>query len=189
MRAINDYYTPNIMALFSSKILITSDTDLRHYLKKHKKAFRLTQNGNLILAIDQLSSIPKPTLLNRKTGIIINTLRSDDDIAFGHWVLLLISKNRKCLFIDSLASTFHSDKHLQSMIIAFCAKHTLKLFIWRVKSQTEKSQSCGFQILFFLHFFSKYNIEKFCKLKQLLKSFSVKQAELYILQRAYTLCA
>ena len=178
-----------MMALFSSKLLITSDADLRYYLKKNKKPYNLTQNGGLIFALDQLHSVSKEALLNKKTGIIVNTLQGNAEASFGHWVLLLINKAKQCLFVDSLATTFQTNRNLKNTVIAFCTKHNLELFIWRVKSQTERSQSCGFQIIFFLDFFSKYNMAMFCKLRRLLKSFSLKQAELYILRKAYALCS
>lgn len=177
------------MALFSSKLLITSDADLRYYLRKNKRAYSLTQDGRLIFALDQLNSLSKGTLLNKKTGIIVNTLQGNAEASFGHWVLLLVTKSRQCLFVDSLATSFQTDKNLKNTVITFCSKHNLRLFIWRVKSQTERSQSCGFQIIFFLDFFSKYNMAMFCKLRKLLKSFSLKQVELYILRKAYALCS
>ena len=170
------------MALFSSKLLITSDNDLKYYLKKHKKTYRLIQNGDLILSLDQLSSVSKP---KGKTGVIINTLHGNNT---GHWVLLAIDQRKRCLFVDSLASTFHTNKDLQNEVISFCDKHNLNLIVWNVQSQSEESQSCGFQIMFFLHFFSKYGLAKLLNLRKLLKHFSVKQAEQYILQRAYILC-
>ena len=52
------------MALFSSKLLITSDSDLKYYLKKHKKTYGLIQNGDLILSLNQLASMPKPKKKN-----------------------------------------------------------------------------------------------------------------------------
>ena len=177
------------MSLFSSKHLITSDKDLTYYLKKHKNISKLTHNATFIIPYDHLKNISITHIAKKKVGIIINTQHSESNNPSGHWALLVINRLKQCLFIDSLASTFQNNKNIQNELISFCKKHKLKLLIWDVKTQNTYSQSCGFQILFYLDFFSKHNIAKFVNLKRLLKQYSLLQAEHYILKKAYALCS
>lgn len=177
------------MALFSSALLVTSDDDLKYYLKPLKKHYKLINSGEFIMNYNLVLEIPlKEMHSKKKKGIILNTLSSDSNIEKGHWVLLLIDPYKNCLLIDSLASTYRNNDNFRKVVNLFCYKHGLKLLLWNVKTQNSNSQSCGFQIIFFLDFFLRKNILGFKHLEFFFKKYTLFYIEKYILSKVYKLC-
>lgn len=175
--------------LFSSKALITSDEDLKFYLRRMpNNCNTLVNKGQYILHFDRLNTIPMQDIKNKKIAIILNTNHSKESPnTTGHWVTILINKERKCLFIDSLKKGSLNSKIIESVKI-FCNIHNLHFTNWKIRTQRQQSQACGFIILFFINCFAKYNMFGFTNLKKLFTHYSINERERYILKKAYKLC-
>lgn len=178
--------------LFTSDLLLTSNTDLLFYLKKHNYLYKLTENGKNIINYDKLDTTSTNFSKNGKYAIIINTLHSTTPPeTVGHWAVLLleISKNsRDCMLVDSLANSFKQNNPLSHKITQFCNVHKLNLHLWKTRTQKKNSTNCGFQIVFFLHRFSKYGLKGIYRLQKMLHQYSLFTREYYILKQAYKLC-
>ena len=178
--------------LFTSKLLLTSNTDLLFYLKKHQHLYKLIKNGKYILNYDKLDTLQKHFSKNGKYAIIINTLHSSSPPdTTGHWANLLLEINhhsRICMFVDSLANGFKQHKDLASKLSSFCEVHKLDLHLWKTRTQKSKSSNCGFQIVFFLFHFCKHGIKGMYSLQSMLQQYSLHTKEYYVLKRAYKIC-
>lgn len=178
--------------LFTSDLLLTSNTDLLFYLKKHRYLYKLVGNGNNIINYDKLNKISYNFSSNGRHAIVINTLHSTaPPETIGHWAVLLvqISKSgRYCMLVDSLANSFKQNNPLSHKITQFCNVHKLDLHLWKARTQKKNSSNCGFQIIFFLHHFSKNGLKGMHRLQLMLQQYSLFTREYYILKRAYKLC-
>ena len=178
--------------LFTSRLLLTSDSDLRFYLNKHPSLYKQIDNGKNIINYDELETLQTSFSNTGKYAIVLNTLHSASHSKLvGHWVILLleITKNtRNCMYIDSLVTSYKSHIHLTDIISRFCAKHKLKLHLWKTRSQRKNTNNCGFQILFYLHHFSNYGLKGMYRLQTMLQQYSLPTKEYYILKKAYKLC-
>ena len=179
------------MALFTSDILVTSDLDLTRYLRKYSKAYNLIEKGKFIVNYDKLLSLSTMYKKKRKYAIVVNTLHSSQKGMTGHWSVLLVEKvstSGKCVYIDSLVSSYKSNSGLRNVINKFCNMNELYLDVWNVKTQRLNSNYCGFEIIFFVWYFTQYGLKGIYKLKAMLKKYSLTEIENYILKRAYKLC-
>ena len=183
------------MTLFTSDILVTSDLDLARYLRKYPKAYNLIEKGKFIINYNKLLLLSTICKKKTKYAIVINTLHSSESQKgiTGHWTVLLVERmskfgSGKCIFIDSLLSSYKSNSSLRSIINRFCNMNELYLNVWNVKTQRLNSNYCGFGIIYFVWYFTKYGLKGIYKLKAMLKKYSLTEIENYILKRAYKLC-
>ena len=178
--------------LFTSHLLLTSNSDLLFYLKKHVSLSKLVDNGNHIVSYDKLKTLHTNFLNIGKYAIILNTLHSSTSSKeTGHWTVLLLevtSQNKNCIYIDSLANSYKNQKPLADMINWFCAKYKLKLHLWNTRTQRKNTTNCGFQILFYLSHFYKHGLRGMYKLQTMLQQYDLATKEYYILKKAYQLC-
>lgn len=178
--------------LFTSRLLLTSDSDLLFYLKKHTSLYKLIGNGNHVVSYDKLESIQTDFFSVGKYAVILNTLHSvSSPETTGHWTILLLEvtpRNRNCMYIDSLVNSYKHHKHLADTINRFCAKYKLKLHLWNTKSQRKNTSNCGFQIIFYLFYFYKHGLRGIYKLQTMLQQYSLPTKEYYVLKKAYQLC-
>ena len=176
------------MVKFNSKKLITTDLEIEKYIKEKPTSYKIINKGTFIISYDNLKKI-KLTYYKNKAAIIINSLSSKnlESGEIGHWTLILIEHKTAC-FIDSLNIVYNTDLLFQRAIQSFCQKYGLKLYLWNLKTQNNKSNACGFQILYFIHFFAQKNIMQLHKLRNRLKNFSLLEKEKYILKHAYKSC-
>ena len=178
--------------LYTSDLLLTSNADLLFYLKQHHYLYKLIENGKNIINYDQLDTIPQSFSKSGKYAFIINTLHSTSPPeTIGHWIVLLfeISKNnRNCMLVDSLANSFKQNNPLSLKVAQFCNVHKFNLHLWKARTQKKNSSNCGFQIVFFLHHFSRNGLRGMYRLQSMLQQYSLFTREYYILKRAYNLC-
>ena len=174
---------------FSSRLFITSDNDLKNYLKPLKKAYSLVGNGDFIMNYDMILSVSRSQIKNKKVANILNTLSSKSHETEGHWVLLTVDRNNVCILVDSLSSVLCTNKEFRNTISTFCQIHKLQRMVWNVKTQSSTSQSCGFQVLYFTHFFSNNNTKNLLNLQTFFKSHTLHENEKFILKKAYALCS
>ena len=177
-------------SLFSAKQLITSDTDLKAYLRKMpNKCIKLVGDGKYILHYNDITSLSSTEILNKKVAIILNTKHSSNTSDTpGHWLVLLISKQKKCLFIDSLnkGGSFKDDDIVKTVKM-FCMRHNLHFIDWKTRTQGRLSQACGFTILYYIDLFAKHGLPAFEKLKKMFLNYSIRKREYFILQKAFRL--
>lgn len=181
---------------FSSKQLITSNSDLIKYLKKIPKAFRLINRGKFIINFNNLHHISPKDIPGKKMAVIMNSLHSENNNnnnnnvgSVGHWILLLFNlKKRECLLIENLDYIYKNRLDIKQAIDMYCTSHNFSLKDYNLKSQNSLAKSCGFQIIFYLWFFACNGLTKFELLKRRLKHYSLIEREKYIIRRAYKLC-
>ena len=178
--------------LFTSRLLLTSDSDLLFYLEKHPPLYKLINSGNHIVSYDKLESVQTNFMNVGKYAVIVNTLHSDSSPQMtGHWTILLLEAtphNRNCMYIDSLVNNFKNNKHLSDTINQFCTKYKFKLHLWNTKTQRKNTSNCGFQIIFFLYYFYKHGIMGVYRLQTMLQQYDLATKEYYVLKKAYKLC-
>ena len=178
--------------LFTSNLLLTSNTDLLFYLKQHPYLYKLIGSGKNIIHYNNLNTISNNFSKNGKYAIVINTLHSTTPSeTTGHWAVLLLEisrYSRDCMLVDSLANSFKQNDAISHKVTEFCSVHKLKLHLWKAKTQKKNSSNCGFQILFFLHHFSRNGLKGMYRLQVMLQQYSLFTREYYILKRAYNLC-
>ena len=180
---INNVFT--MAALFSTKALITSDQDLKEYIKTLPKSFALIDNGMSIFPYTKLNLLP-PEKIKPKMAIILNTLKTNElKNQIGHWTILLKFK-KIVIFVDSLAQKLeNSDLYIE--IQNFCSQNKCKLFTCSLKTQTKSANTCGFAVIFFLNFFANNSLTKTVHLLKTLSSHSLPARENYILSKTYKL--
>ena len=182
------------MALFTSDVLITSDSDLIHYLSKFKKAYNAIGKGRFVVNYDKLPQLSRVCKKQKSLAVIINTMHSSETNTgkVGHWTVLLIEripgKTGRCIFVDGLLSNYRSNQDLKKDIDNFCKYNDLYLDVWNVKTQRINSNYCGFEIVYFVWYFAHHGLKGVYKLKTLLKKYRLFGIENYILKRAYKLC-
>ena len=151
----------------------------------------LVGNGKHILHFNNIKLLSTTDIKNKKLVIILNTKRSDDTTnTAGHWIVLLINKQKKCLFIDSLnkGKTTPASNEVINTVKTFCIKHNLHFINWKTRSQCRLSQACGFIILFYINLFAKHGIPAFEKLKKMFLNYSIHKREYYVLKKVFQLC-
>ena len=172
-------------ALYTSKTLITSDEDLRNYIKKLPNSLELIDNGMSIYPYNKLKLFP-PQKVKPKMAIILNTLKTKElENKTGHWVILL-KFGKVVLFIDSLAQKLENSS-LYIEIQKFCDRIKCKLLTCGLKTQTKNANTCGFAVLFFLNFFANNSLTKTVHLIKTLSSHSLSARENFILYKTYKL--
>ena len=178
--------------LFASQLLLTSDSDLLFYLKKHQALYNLINNGEHIISYDKLGAIKTNFFNTGKYAIILNTLHSvSSPQATGHWTILLLEitkQSRDCMYIDSLVNSYKNHKNLADIVDWFCVKYKLKLHLWKTRSQRKNTSNCGFQIIFYLSYFFRHGLKGMYKLQSMLQQYNLPTVEYYILKKAYKLC-
>ena len=178
--------------LFTSRLLLTSDSDLLFYLEKHPSLYKLIGNGDHIVSYDKLEMIQTNFLNTGKYAVIINTLHSASAPEItGHWTVLLLEvtpQNRNCMYIDSLVNNYKNNTHLVNVINQFCVKYKLKLHLWNMRTQRKNTSNCGFQIIFYLYYFYKHGLKGMYKLQTMLQQYDLPTKEYYVLKKAYKLC-
>ena len=182
------------MALFTSDALITSDSDLTRYLSKSKPAYNAIGKGKFIVNYDNLLHLSNECKKKKRLAIIINCISNSytSKGKIGHWTVLLIEKingnTGRSMFIDSLLSSYRSNKELKSTIDKFCKYNNLYLDVWNVRTQRINSNYCGFEIVYFVWYFALHGLKGIYKIKTMLKKYSLTEIENYILKKAYKLC-
>ena len=178
--------------LFTSKLLLTSNTDLLFYLKQKPQLYKLIGDGKYIISYNKLNTLQNNFSNTGKYSIIVNTLHSSSPPETeGHWSVLLLEinkNNRICMFVDSLASNLTKNEDLAKNITLFCGVHKLDLHLWKTRTQKNRSNNCGFQIIFFLYYFYKHGIKGMYRLQSMLQQYSLPTKEYYVLKRAYKIC-
>lgn len=171
---------------YTSKKLVTSDEDLKTYIKKHPRNYELIDNGMSIFPYSQLKSFPSQKI-KTKMAIIINTLDENElTKQTGHWTILLKFRNTM-IFIDPLTQNI-KNTNLHEEIENFAKRNKCMLFTNNIKTQSKDSNCCGFFVIFFLNYFAKNSKAKFVHMLKILSSHSLALRENYILSKAYKLC-
>lgn len=171
---------------FTSKKLITSDEDLKTYIKKHPKNYKYIEDGMSIFPYCKLKFFPSQKI-KTKMAIILNTLNEEElKTQTGHWTILL-KFGKTIIFIDPLTQTIKNTYFYQE-IKNFCKQNKCNLYVGNIKTQSKNSNCCGFFVIFFLNYFANNSLSKFMQMLKVLSSHSLSVRENFVLSKVYKLC-
>ena len=170
------------MINFSEKEWITSDYQLRNYLKRCSQCFLSTRKGQLVMPYDQLLHM---NLKRKKYSLVLNTVQSLlKKKPIGHWINFHIDNiTKKALLHDPLNELEKSHPKVIEIVRNYCRINNLKLIILKLQTQMAKNLTCGLQCLWFTHKCHKLSIHGLLELKQVLKHQSVYIREQFIVKQ------
>ena len=154
----------------------TSKTDLINILRNCPKCFHSTYDGELIIPLNEILSLPKKKLKKHKiTNIIINFN--------SHWCLAGIFWRQHSLVLCDPLNTFSTNANAMTYINQFSQKHNLKLFFFSATFQLLTSSNCGQLCLALMAVLNtKGSLISFCRFRKRLLKHSIRSNETYLLQ-------
>ena len=161
--------------------------ELAEYIKSLGVSYyKMINYGDYIVSYETLKNIKlKKNDIGNKIVIILNSNQNaPSNTSVGHWFLILINlKKKSLLMIDSLNYIVRQNSLISKSIKKFCLENNLQLVKWDLQTQQSHTNVCGFQVIFFLHYFKNNSIYNFKKLKQFLIRYKIHNRELYILKK------
>ena len=154
----------------------TSKADLINILQKCPRCFKSTYNGEFIIPLNEILSLPiKKLRENRITNIIINFQ--------SHWCLIAIFWRQRSLVLCDSLNTISNNTRVMKHISEFSQKHHLKTFNFSANFQALTSSKCGQLCLALITILNtKKSLVKFCKFRNSLLNNSVGRNETYLLK-------
>ena len=153
----------------------TSKTDLINILQNCTKCLQSTYNGEFIIPLTEILSLPRKKLRkSRITNLIINFQ--------SHWCLIAIFWRQNSLILCDPLNTISNNANVLRYISQFSQKHNLKTFFFAVGFQILTSSNCGQLCLALIAVINtKASLLKFCKFRNTLLKNSIRKNETYLL--------
>ena len=171
------------MLALNQKEWITTDRQLRRYLKRCHQCFIATSHGKYVMPYNLLSM---SHLKRKQYSFILNTINSTSQLQeVGHWFNFHINNiTKQAILHDSLDEIEKSHREVFEHISQYCKKMNLNLHIYKLRTQSPNNLTCGIQSLWFNHKCHMLNIHGLLKLKQAFKNHSVYSREKFIVTDA-----
>ena len=153
----------------------TSKGDLINILRNCPRCFKSTYNGEFIIPLKEILSLPNKKLRENKiTNIVINFQ--------SHWCLVSIFWRQRSLILCDSLNTISNITWVMKYISEFSQKHKLKTFNFSATFQTLTSSNCGQLCLALIAIVNtKASLVKFCKFRKTLLKNSVEKNETCLL--------
>ena len=132
-----------------------SGKDIYNILKNCPLCFKITNKGQQIVDFKALPFIKIQK--QKKNAIIIH--------AYQHWIIILIFNNY-CILSDPLNTVQFDHPDVIQAVITFCRNNSLYLKLFGTTIQSQKTNVCGFLILWLLLKATKLSLSGFLKLKK-----------------------
>ena len=130
-----------------------SGHDIRAILQNCRLCFKSTSNGKYILSPTDIQSLLLPR--SKKHAIILNS--------HDHWLCLLIVRSN-CIICDSI-NEVQNWPEVMKCILTFSKNNGLKLHLFNLKTQSDKTQICGSLCCYFIFKFTTLSFLGFFKLR------------------------
>ena len=168
---------------YSNKAFITSENQLRLYLKHCKKCANLTNNGNFIFSHETFSNFKINAHKNNMCFIINNLDPNSNAETTGHWIVMMVHTSSKMvLLFDPRNHNFTSiDSNFKKSLDKFIKINDIRHFKqFDLRTQQKYSRSCGIHCIYMIHFSHNNCKRSFIGLRRIFQHYSVGQREKFI---------
>ena len=159
---------------------ITTDKQIRDIVKKCRKCWKITNDGQLILPYDNIRTVKISG--NKRTYILNTNSINDPETRIGHWISLHIDmKNKQAVLFDSLNSIRKQHPIVYNYLNDFCKKQGIYLHVLKLRTQQTSSVTCGLHSVWFTNKSHHSSINALLKLPHLFSAYTIAKREKHVL--------